>query len=289
MRDGRSRLVVRENSRNTRFVKGPRALLVELSWVSRVALKIYLRYPAWIIADIITAPAWLVLLIFPVLMFLPKSQWSSPLVLNSFLWAMILWDIVSYGLWSFGMAIRREQQMGTLEFIYLTNANRVLIFARNIFARIISLTLTIAYTYVFFKLLFNIQVIIFDPLPVLLVLLLGLFTSMGFGLLYGALVLRFKDAGPLNNILQFIILGISGVFYPVSSLPESLRVVSMILPFTYISEILRYHALGMPTLIPVKCEWIILVLSTLLLNMAGFILLNLIEKNSKKTGELAKY
>jgi len=277
------------SSRSTRFVGGLRALALEVSWTARVALKTYFRYPAWLISDIITTPAWLVLLLFPILMFLPREEWSDPKVLNMFFWAMILWDVVSAGLWSFGMAIRREQQTGTLEFILLTNANRAILFSRNLFSRIVGLGLTLAYTYFFFVLLFGAGVILHDALPVAAVLLVGLFTSMGFGLIYGALVLKYKNVGPLNNILQFVILGLSGVFFPVSSLPRELQMVSLAIPFTYLSELLRYHALRTPTLLPVELEWALLLALTAALVAAGLASIYAIERRLKRTGELGQY
>lgn len=277
------------SSRSTRLVGGLRALALEASWAAKVALRTYFRYPAWLISDIVTTPAWLVLLLLPVLMFLPRDRWSDPTVLNMFFWAMVLWDVVASGLWGFGMAIRREQQTGTLEFLLLTNANRVILFSRSIFSRVVSLGLTLAYTYFFFVLLFSTSVILYEPLPVAAVLAVGLFTSMGFGLLYGALVLRFKNVGPLNNILQFVLLGLSGIFYPVSSLPHQVQLVSLAIPFTYIAEILRFHAMHVPTLLPVELEWSILIASTLALDAAGVVSLYAVEKNLKKTGGLAQY
>lgn len=283
------RLGERVNSQNTRFVRGPRGLLNELLWVAKTSLKIYFRYPAWLISDIISTPAWLVLLLFPVLMFLPKNQWNNPILLNSFFWAMILWDVVSSGLWGFGMAIRREQQTGTLEFLLLTNANRALLFSRNIFPRLVSLSITILYTYFFFILLFNTGIILYEPLQVTLLLLVSLLTAMGFGLVYGALVLRFKNVGPLNNILQFLLLGISGIFYPISSMPSWIQVASLLVPFTYVAELLRFHALRTPTLLPVALEWTILIASTLVLDVVGIVSLYAIEDRLKLTGELSGY
>ncbi|QOJ78744.1 ABC transporter permease [Infirmifilum lucidum] len=277
------------SSQSTRFVKGFRALIVEATWTAKAALKIYFRYSAWLVSDVIATPAWLVLLLFPALMFLPRDQWSNPTVLNMFFWAMILWDIVSAGLWGFGMAIRREQQTGTLEYILLTNANRAVLFSRFLASRIVSLGLTLAYTYVFFVLLFNTSVIAHDVALVAAVLLVGLFTSMGFGLVYGSLVLKFKNVGPLNNILQFVLLGLSGIFFPVSSLPSPVQLVSLLIPFTYVSELLRYHAMRYPTLLPVSLEWCILLVMTVLLDLAGVTLIRVVEHRLKRTGELAHY
>jgi len=279
----------RESYQSTKAVSGLRALLLEVLAVSQLGLKNYFRYPAWLVSGIITTPAWLVLFLFPILMFLPKEQWSDPTVLNNFFWAMVLWDVVSSGLWSFGMAIRREQQTGTLEFILLTNANRAIMFARNLVTRVVTLGMTIAYTYAFFVILFGTPVIVASPLKVAAGLLTSLFTAMGFGLLYGAAVLRFKNVGPLNNVLQFVILGFSGVFFPVTSMPEPMRAASYMLPFTYVTDLVRHYALGYPTLLNPLHEWLLLITATVLMNMAGLLILRRIETSLKKTGGLGAY
>ncbi|MEM4926003.1 MAG: ABC transporter permease, partial [Thermofilaceae archaeon] len=246
-----------------------RPLLQELRAAASVSVRIYLRYPAWLVADIVTTPAWLVLFILPILLFLPREQWSNPQTLTMLFWGWIFWDIVSAGLWNFGNAIRREQQMGTLEFLMLTNASRAILFSRDIFSRIVSLALSLTYVYAFFTLLFNVKVVVINPVGVALSLLIGLFTAMGFGLLYGALVLRFKQVGPLNSILQFIILGLSGAFFPVTALPEGARVVALALPFTYSIDLLRHYSMGTPTLLPVTLEFVVLISYTALLLALG--------------------
>jgi len=76
---------------------------------------------------------------------------------------------------------------------------------------------------------------------------------MGFGLVYGALVLRFKNVGPLNNLLQFIIMGLCGAFFPITSLPENMKALSYTIPHTYAADLLRHYSMGSPTiLLPFK-------------------------------------
>jgi len=266
-----------------------RSLFQELQAAASVSVRIYLRYPAWLVADIVTTPAWLVLFILPILLFLPREQWSNPQTLTMLFWGWIFWDIVSAGLWNFGNAIRREQQMGTLEFLMLTNASRAILFSRDIFSRIVSLALSLTYVYAFFTLLFNVKVVVINPVGVALSLLIGLFTAMGFGLLYGALVLRFKQVGPLNNILQFIILGLSGAFFPVTALPESARVAALALPFTYSIDLLRHYSMATPTLLPVTLEFVVLISYTALLLALGISAVKLVENRLKATGRLGTY
>ena len=278
-----------QSTRRVRFVKELCSFILEIKASAYLGLKTYFRYPAWIAADIITTPLWILVFILPILLFLPKEMWRNPQVINFFYWAMIMWDIVSAGLWSFGMAIRREQQTGTLEFLFLTNANRAVMFARSIFTRMLTLSISITYMTAIFMLLFGTPISFVNPMGIIAVLLLGLLVSCGFGELYGALVFRFKNVGPVTNILQFVILGISGIFFPITSIPDPYRVISYLSPFTYIADMVRHEAMSLPTLLPVWMEWMLLVLLAVVLNFVGLKTIQWIEKNLKIRGELGAY
>lgn len=280
---------VGESFRSTRAASRIKAFASELEAAAQASLKIYLRYPAWLIADVLTTPAWLVLILVPILLFLPRSQWSSSQVLSMLFWGFIFWDVVGAGLWSFGAAVRREQQMGTLEPILLTNANRAILFSRDLFSRSFALALSLAYVYGFFTVIFGVKPLVLNPAGVAASLLLGLLASMGFGLVYGALVLRFKNVGPLNNVMQFIIMGLCGAFVPVASLPEGLRAVSYAIPHTYAVDLLRHYGLGTPTIFPLPQEWLLLTCYTVVLLSLGFAALKRVERALKRTGQLGAY
>lgn len=277
------------SSRSTELIRSCKIIVQEVRAVAAAGVRIYFRYPAWIISDIVATPAWLVLLFLPILMFLPREQWSNPETLTMLFWGWVFWDIVSAGLWNFGNAVRREQQIGTLEFLFLTNASRAILFSRDLFSRFISLALSLVYAYVFFAVIFGVQATVLNPAGVAASLTAGLFASMGFGLVYGALVLRFKNVGPLNNILQFVLLGLSGAFFPITSLPENVRILSYALPYTYSADLLRHYGMGKPTLYPLHQQWLIMVAYTLALLAIGFASLRAVEKRLKRTGQVGTY
>jgi len=266
-----------------------RLLLEEARASAAVGLKMYFRYPAWLVADILTTPAWLVLLILPILLFLPREQWSNPEAMTMLFWGWNYWSIVEAGLWGFGNSIRREQRMGTLEFLLLTNANRAILFSREIVTRSLSLALSLAYVYAFFTALFGVRVVVLNPLGVAASLAAGLLTSLGFGLVYGALVLRFKNVGPLNNVLQFVLLGLSGAFFPITSLPESVRPLSLAIPYTYPADLLRHYSMGTPTLLPPSVEWLVVVAYAAALLALGLAAIGWVEARLKRTGSLGAY
>ncbi|OYT31016.1 MAG: hypothetical protein B6U94_04580 [Thermofilum sp. ex4484_79] len=279
------------NSQNTKPEKarGLMSLLLEVYATAVRAYKIYFRYTAWFLADLITTPIWILVLLLPILMFLPKSEWNNPVTINFFFWAMVMWDIVSAGLWSFGQAIRREQQTGTLEFLFLTNANRAIVFARSIFTTSLDIVIRFIYMIIVFKLLFNVGILLLNPLGLIFVFIIGLFIAMGFGQIYGAMVLRFKNVGPATNILQFLILGISGIFFPVSKLPFSLRIVSLFSPFTYIADLTRFMAMGTRTILDPVMELTLLIVLAIILDAMGLWIIRYVENKLKRTGQLGAY
>ncbi len=264
-------------------------ILQDLYAAAYAGIKIYTRYPAWIAADLISTPMWVLILLIPILLFLPRESWGDPTTYQFFFWGMVMWDIVSMALWSFGTAIRREQQLGTLEFLFVSNANRLVMFARIMVSRLISFTISTLYLALIIQILFGHPLIIRNLVLVILTLILGLLASSGFGAMYGALVLRLKNVEALNNILQFMFIGISGLFFPIERLPPVIRVIAYFLPFTYLADLVRYAALGTETIIDPYIEYILLIAMVIFFNLLGSILFKKVEKNTKKTGKLGVY
>lgn len=266
-----------------------RERLLELYATTYKSIKIYFRYPMWIVSDILTTPLWILVLFIPVLLFLPPGQWSNPTYIQYFYWGMVYWTIISSALWSFGMSIRREQQMGTIELLFLSNSSRLTLFVGRLATRFISLVTDLLVMALTIYLFFNTTVVIIDPLLLIFYLTLSIFLSLGFGMIYGGIVLKLKNPNALNNILQFIIMGLGGIFIPVQMLPEPLKKIALAFPFSYSVDLVRYAAMGTSTILPLYEEILIVILSTIVFNIIGIKILRKIEMNSKKTGKLGTY
>jgi len=266
-----------------------RERLLELYATTYKSIKIYFRYPMWIVSDILTTPLWILVLFIPILLFLPPGQWSNPTYIQYFYWGMVFWTIISSALWSFGMSIRREQQMGTIELLFLSNSSRLTLFAGRLATRFISLVTDLLVMALTIYLFFNTTVVIIDPLLLIFYLTLSIFLSLGFGMIYGGIVLKLKNPNALNNILQFIIMGLGGIFIPVQMLPEPLKKIALVFPFSYSVDLVRYAAMGTSTILPLYEEILIVILSTIVFNIIGIKILRKIEMNSKKTGKLGTY
>ncbi len=88
------------------------------------------------------------------------------------------------------MSIRREQQIGTIEYLFLTNANRIVIFSSRVLSSLISLSMEAFYAALIIHAFFGVNIEI-NNLPLLvLALVLSMIFSMGMGAVYGAFVLK---------------------------------------------------------------------------------------------------
>ncbi|RLF08052.1 MAG: hypothetical protein DRJ64_01825 [Thermoprotei archaeon] len=264
-------------------------LALDLYAAAYNSIKTYARYPMWIISDLLSTPLWLIMIMLPIMLFLPKNEWSNPDVYRQFYWGMIFWQVVSMALWSIGFTIRREQQMGTIEPLFLTNANRIVMFAGRLVIASMDLALSMVYLTAVMSAFFNVNITVKSPILLLFSLILSMLMSLGIGALYGSLVIKLKEASALSNILQFILIGFSGVFFTVTKLPENLRIISYIIPYTYCIDLVRHAAIGSQTLLEPSIELLLVAILTALFLIFGYIVLIKIEENTKKTGRIGTY
>lgn len=263
--------------------------LREMYAAAYVGLRIYFRYPMWIVSDLLTSPIWMLVLLIPILLFMPPESWGSGETIQYFFWGMVLWDVVSTALWGIGNSIRSEQQLGTLEQLLLTNANRAILFTRRLASRMLGFATSTAYMYIFLQLFFGKPIIVVNLPGVILLLIIAAATATGFGLVYGAVVLWIKNPGPLSNILQFVLIGLSGIFYPIARMPAIIQYAAYAIPFTYLADLLRHEAMGTPTLLQPILEYALLMTYTAALNAVGYVILLKIEERMKRVGKLGVY
>ena len=126
-----------------------------------------------------------------------------------------------------------EKEQGTMEHLLVTPTNRLaLYFGRGLIPILISLATVavgLAYAAAFFRVS-----IPYASLPTLIVsVVLTAFAMVGFGLLLGGVALYLRTSIILGNIFLFIGLLLSGINFPLSSLPLPLQWAGDALPLTW--------------------------------------------------------
>jgi ABC-2 type transport system permease protein len=93
-------------------------------------------------------------------------------------------------------------------------------------------------------LLFGVNPFQGDILLALGFLLLGLIPLYGVSLLYGAVVLKLKEANAMIQLAQWLVSFLMGVFFPIAVFPPLLRAVALLFPPTWMNNGVRASLLG---------------------------------------------
>jgi len=122
-----------------------------------------------------------------------------------------------------------------------------------------------------------------------LVLLAGSLSFIGLGTVAAVLPLLFPERGAqMTHVIQALVLLISGVYYPVSVLPEWLQPVARVSPATYVLEGMRAGILqGASTRALLGYVWPLVLLGVIFIPL-GVYVFGLAERYAKRTGKLKR-
>ncbi len=156
-----------------------------------------------------------------------------------------VFTVVTIMLWVVAYWIRREMESGTLEALYLTPAKRFSLvtgvasyaFLRALIAFVIGLLLGAP--------LLGINPFQGQVLLAMMFMLVGLLPVWGLSFLFGALIMRVKEANSVVNLLQWVVSFAMGVFFPVTALPPVLRWATMAFPPTWMTHDVRASILDL--------------------------------------------
>jgi ABC-2 type transport system permease protein len=152
--------------------------------------------------------------------------------------------MVSGALWNFGFWLRREQQTGTLEALYLAPSSRWLVLCGVALYGTLRSVVNFGLAFTLGCLLFRVNPFQGDILLALAFLLLGLVPLYGVSLLYGAVVLKLKEANALIQLAQWLVSFLMGVFFPIAVFPPLLRILALLFPPTWMNNGVRASLLG---------------------------------------------
>ncbi len=182
-----------------------------------------------------------------------------------------------------------ERWEGTIEYTLMAPTRRYTqIFGQAAFAVVYILLFTATVGLVvasFFDLDFSDA----DLPGAVIILLAGSLSFVGIGVVASILPLLYPERGAqMTNIVQALFLLVSGVYYPVSVLPEWLQTVSKISPATYVLAGMRAALLpGTSDQSLMSYVWPLLLMGVVMLPL-GIYLFQRAERYTKRTGKLKR-
>ncbi len=135
-------------------------------------------------------------------------------------------------------AIAREREIGTLDGILVAPINRLSIILGKTFSQSVRGFTQGALVLVLAVLLFHVRVY-GSLLLVALLLVLGIFSFVGLGILISAFASEQETAMTILMTLNFPMMFLSGAFFPVQQMPEIMRWLSRLIPLSYTIQGLR--------------------------------------------------
>jgi ABC-2 type transport system permease protein len=144
------------------------------------------------------------------------------------------------------MAIANERRFGTLGAVLLSPRNRILLWLSRALPYIVNGMLISAFTFAVGDLLFGLRLSFGQLLGLVPVLLVAAASCSAFGLVLGAVGVRFRDVFLLSNLSAAIMLLVTGTNVPRSVLPAWLADVGSAVPLTHAIEAARAIVSGAP-------------------------------------------
>jgi ABC-2 type transport system permease protein len=150
----------------------------------------------------------------------------------------IAMNVMMSGLTAVGAALARERETGTLAGILMSPISRIsIIFGKTISHSIRNLvqgaiTLTIAIV------IFGIT-IRGNPFLIAFILIIGTISFLGLGIVATSIAKEQESAQLVLGLLQFPMMFLSGVLFPIETMPPVLQAISKVLPLTYAVDALR--------------------------------------------------
>lgn len=275
-------------------------MLEVIKAVFKVRWKYTIRYPGWLIMFFIFP---IIFSVIPIVLgwavagspqqaainFKIKvgtEHYTLFMVLGSLVWLLsvtIMWD--------FGMWIREEQQMGTLEQILLTPVNIFELLLGSSLWALINSVIQFVVALIIAGIIFNFLDLLFTPGLVLCLvyLALGVFPLTGFALLIGSLIVRIKEAEAVIRLLQPIIAFLVGIFYPITLMPYFVRLIAMLIPLTITLHDTRAILMNLDYLFNPYLDIFILLIYCAIWPTIGFYTFHYVERKAKKEGMLGGY
>jgi ABC-2 type transport system permease protein len=250
-------------------------------------LRSYVRYPAWLLGDMVSTPLWFFFFAAGVTLFAPPTHTSEYQGFSFFFFGFIFIILFSTAIWGTGQSMRNEQMAGTLEQFFLAPANRLTLIVGR-WARIfVTDALIIGYTTLLLYAFGGGPLTLYEP--TLFVFSLGLYEvgSIGFGLFFAGLIMKLKSYNTVSNLVFFGYMILTGALFPVTVIPIPYRYVSLAIPFTYFIDLMRHAAVLTPTILPEFLEYSIGILVAFAMLLVGFITFNWVEQDARARGSIA--
>jgi len=244
-------------------------------------IRVSLRYPINFASDLLMIVVFAALFGFVGTLFFTDEE-----MIGLALSGLIIMEAIGNSLWGIGFSLLAERYQGTLESFYLTPVNRFISIVARSGITFFWLPVTIVICILLMR-----SYGIFYNLRALLILIPFFSMLMGLGCVLAGLTLVYRQTGQLIiNVTQFSLMIFCALFFPFSSLPQPLLLLSRLIPFSYGVDAFRGALLNTPTeLLDLRLEIALLIIFAVIVPIIGYLVYRAAEKRVLREGGLRNY
>jgi ABC-2 type transport system permease protein len=152
--------------------------------------------------------------------------------------------IVSLAFWHVANWLRWEMETGTLEALYLSPTERIWVAAGTALYSILRGIFAAVLAYLVGSFILGVNPFQGEILLALAFILVGAIPLYGMTLLFGAVVLKVKEANALISLMQWGVSFLMGVFFPITVFPSLIKTLALLFPPTWMTNGVRSSILG---------------------------------------------
>jgi ABC-2 type transport system permease protein len=209
------------------------------------------RYPWQILVDIITP---ILFALIPIFIGRATAGYDAQMVFSSntgtdnyisyMLIGSCIFSIVYFAFWNVAYWLRGEMETGTIEALYLSPTHRIWVAGGTALYSLIRSVVLASIAFLLGSFIFGANPFQGNFGLALLFITIGAIPLYGMTLIFGAVVLRIKEASALINLMQWLVSFLMGVFFPIAILPAFLRGIALLFPPTWVTNGTRASLLG---------------------------------------------
>lgn len=253
-------------------------------------LKLYTSYRAWIIATVIWPLPLLAVNIYQYMAFGTAADVSDTLKpyggIGMIVVGTVVYLLYNRLLWGTGVSIQSERWMGTIEVLFLTPTNKMIVLIASGLSSLIEASWWIFSIFFLGWAIFGVQPSITSWPAVFTCVISTMAALLSVGVFFAGFFVLTRAADQLASGLQAPIRFFSGVAFPVSALPQMLQCISYLIPVTYGISALRKCVLLSGDFGSIALDIAPLWFMTMIFLIVGQITLRIVERQTKKKGTL---
>ncbi len=141
-------------------------------------------------------------------------------------WSNVLWNMSAQFYW--------EKETGNLEVYFVAPISRMAILLGMALGGIVNTTLRAAAVLVLGVVVFQVPIVMHEPVTALLVFFLTIIALYALGMMFASLFMLYgREAWHTANLLQEPVTFLSGTYFPASQLPQMVQLIASMIPLTF--------------------------------------------------------